>query len=176
MLAYLLLATILVSTGHSASSGKESFDDKHMLEVFEGYFLKFWVHDYKNNDDDVFCALGVHQVYYSPPSDTVRFDSLRHIEITNYCATFDCPVVSFCPSANQTDVSRSHYWSGSELSGPYYRFGSAKISSKCKQVRVSFSASLINRTSGEELEYKTVNLEFKKRGKNWPIIEHQIGL
>lgn len=174
MLAVLALATILVSTGHSASSGKESFDDQHMIEVFEGYYLKFGVHDYKNSDDDSFCALSVNQVYYPPPSDTVRFDSLRQIEITNYCAIFDCPGVSYCPDANHTDVSRSHYWSGTELSGPYYRFGSVKIRSKCKQVRVSFSASLIDRASGEELDYKTVSVVFKRKGENWPILEHEL--
>jgi len=182
-LAVLIQAIGLISSAVGSQGDQEPNDELLTLEVFEGYYLRFWVSDFRTDilrtvkdlklgAEDI-CILGLLQIYYPEAADTLRFDSLRQIDITNFCAFFFGPDQSHCPAVNSNTVSQSHYWSGSELQGPFYEFGMARLRSKSKQVRLSFVASLSNRESGEELDYKVLTVVLQKEKGDWAILEHQ---
>ena len=179
----LIVATGLISSAVGSQGDQESNDELLTLEVFEGYYLRFWVSEYRTDiyrtakdrrlgPEDI-CFLGLLQVHYPPAADTLRFDSLRQIDVANFCAFFYGPNQSYCPAISSISVSQSHYWSGSEFLGPFYEFGVARLRSKSKQARLSFVASLSNRESGEELDYRVLTVVLQKEKGDWVISEHQ---
>ena len=135
------------------------------MKLFGFYGVRFRLVSFEveiNHRDRYVCSIGVCQQLEYPITDTVRIDPLRRIEITNLCAVFDCRNASYCPGPDSLDCNPLHFWSDGLLEGPFYSYGCAHIDKECKSVRVSFTASLIDRESGAELTYKVVDTTLRR--------------
>jgi len=140
-------------------------DGGESVAVFGDYRLEFKVesfevtHDY---NDRYVCYVGVCQEYPLPVSDTVRVDSLRRIEIRRLCAVFDCNVAGYCPGPDSLLTNHLHFWREGTLRGPFYCFGHARINKNCKSVQISFEACLMNRETGEEIAFETIDVHLER--------------
>jgi len=136
------------------------------MKLFGFYGVRFKVESFEieqDHKDRYVCYVGVCQEFEMwPVADTVKADSLRRIEVSNFCAIFDCMDASYCPGPDSVDIYPLHYFSDGVLSGPFYRYGCAHIDKDCKSVRVVFLARLLNRQTGEELAHRTVDTTLRR--------------
>jgi hypothetical protein len=163
----ILLATAVVlslSAGGCVSYRKYVMvDGSEKAGIFEGYDFGVWLGHYYSEEDSDTCFLNIWQEYRPSQSDTVRMDSLCEIKISLLCVELDCTGGSFCPLADYIEIDRSHNWKDGVLKGPYYSFGIVLIPRKCKQIHVSFVATLIESETGEELERRPVKLTLQRK-------------